>query len=518
VEGAEEIASAAVSEAYRRARAFWFTDRWPAEVVLDGPRTEGQRHFQVLTIRPRAGRSFDLWVDDGTDLPDRTVQQEGADLRTTFYSDYRVVPGTGGLKIPYVSRSTTGNEKYDTVARTTAVEVNPAVAAAAYALPAPPKPDSGFEGNARSATVPFEFLNGHVYLSVKLNGQGPFRFGFDSGGMNLVVPRVARALGLSTAGTIEGTGVGEQSEDVAVARIDRVDIGPVYLQNQTFFEFPLQKLDAVAGVQLDGLIGYEVFRRFIVRFDYDSRELTFSDPASWKYAGTAPPVPFVFNEHVPQVDGEIDGIAGQFDIDTGSHSSIDLLGPFVREHGLVERYKAGAEIITGWGAGGPARGRVVRAGELRLGPVTVRAPVAVLSAARRGSFASEFVAGNVGSGVLRRFDITFDYGAQRIFFEPNRQFGDADSYDRAGMWVNLADHGGHPVFEVVEVVPGGPAEQAGIRAGERITRVNGVSAGRVGLPAFRARMRESAPGTRIELRVAGDKRDKNVLIVLRDLV
>jgi len=514
VEGGAEMRAAAASEAYRRSRSFWYGDRWPAEVKLAGERAENGRRFHVLTIMPRDGRAFDLWVNAANDLPDRVVQKDGPDVRTTFYSDYRNV---SGLKIAYASRATTGNEKYDTVTKTAAVEINPAVEAAAYAPPPPPKPDSGFEGDTRTVVVPFEHLNGHVYLQVMLNGRGPFRLGFDSGGMNLIVPRVAKELGLAASGAVEGRGVGEASEDVAIAKVERVNIGPAYLKDQSFFVFPLQKLDVVEGRPIEGLIGYEVFRRFIVRFDYERHELTFSDPATWKYTGPAAAVPFVFNGHVPEIDGSIDGIPGKFDIDTGSSGTVDLLGPFVDAHGLADRYKAGQEIITGWGVGGPSRGRVARAGELRLGPVAVQGPVVEMSTSKHGLFATDFVAGNVGSGALRRFNVTFDYPSQRMYFEPNSHVAERDSYDRSGMWVNLAA-GADGQFEVVEVVPGGPAESAGIRAGDRITRLDGEAASRIGLPAFRTKMHEAPPGTRIELGISAPGGDKTAVIVLRDLV
>ena len=118
-------------------------------MTLAGERTEEGRRFHVLTITPQDGLPFDLWIDAASGLPDRVVQKEDAQLRTTYYSDYRDV---SGLKIPYASRSTNGIEKYDTVTKLVSIEVNPPVEAAAYALPPPPKPDSGFEGDVRSAT------------------------------------------------------------------------------------------------------------------------------------------------------------------------------------------------------------------------------------------------------------------------------------------------------------------------------------------------------------------------------
>ena len=67
-----------------------------------------------------------------------------------------------------------------------------------------------------------------------------------------------------------------------------------------------------------GMIGFEVLRRFVTQIDYGRKTLTFIDPAAFDPAGSGTPVAFVFYSHLPQVAGSFEGIPGQFDIDTGS--------------------------------------------------------------------------------------------------------------------------------------------------------------------------------------------------------
>lgn len=56
--------------------------------------------------------------------------------------------------------------------------------------------------------------------------------------------------------------------------------------------------------------------------------------------------------------------------------------------------------------------------------------------------------------------------ARRIIFEPNRAFGDRDSYDRAGMWLSVAADARN--WEVTDVLAGGPAYRAGLRIGDKV--------------------------------------------------
>jgi hypothetical protein len=262
------------------------------------------------------------------------------------------------------------------------------------------------------------------------------------------------------------------------------------------------------------LVGFEIFKRFVVRIDYGRGRLILALPSAYREPPGTTWVPFRFKGRMPQVDGEVDGVAGAFDIDTGSRASLDLLAPFVEKHGLAEKYGAKLEATTGWGVGGPARARLARAQRLKLGTVEVRDVVTELSLQKKGAFTDVYVAGNVGAGVLRRFVVTFDYGRQRIGFEPSSVPLPRDAFDRAGMWINRGAVG----FEVVDVVPGGPAGEAGIKAGDRITAVDGADPTRLSLSDLRLRLRTDAPGTRVRVKLFSGGTERETTIVLRDLV
>jgi len=88
-------------------------------------------------------------------------------------------------------------------------------------------------------------LNNHIYVDVKLNGQGPFRFLFDTGGANVIVPRLVEKLHLTAKGALEGRGAGEKSEDVALTTIDKLELGDISISNQIFFVFPFEGLEGV---------------------------------------------------------------------------------------------------------------------------------------------------------------------------------------------------------------------------------------------------------------------------------
>src|SRR5439155_11893760 len=233
------------NEAYRRSLSYWYKDRRPGSLEYAGPKDQGGRRFEVVRITPEGGRPFDLWIDAATFLPDHVVEKMAIETRTTYLSDYRPVEG---VKVPFAVRSTNGEVRYDQLITLESIELNKPVEEATFAMPAPPPPDYVFATGKTSTTVPFELFNNHIYVQARLNGQGPFRLLCDTGGANIVTPDLAQKPGLKTEGALQGRGVGEKSEDVGLARVEKVQVGDVTVDNQVFAVYPLAAFASAEGV------------------------------------------------------------------------------------------------------------------------------------------------------------------------------------------------------------------------------------------------------------------------------
>jgi Aspartyl protease/PDZ domain len=511
VEEGGESREASADEAYRRSLAYWYPQRWQAKVEDGGEKVEGAHRFAVVRVTPKGGRPFDMWFDVATGLLDRTVEKAAIETRTVLFSDYRAV---NGLEVPHASRSTNGDEKYDQRFTLEHVAFGEPMEAARFEPPPPPPPDFAIAGGKAATTVPFELLNNHIYLKVRLNGKGPYLLLCDTGGANIVMPELAKELGLKPEGALQGRGVGEKSEDTGLVKVASVAVGDATLRDQLFLVLPLGNWQEVEGVAGLGLIGYEVFKRFVATIDYERRRLTLGLHGAYPSRPDAIAVPFKFNNHIPQVEGTLDGIPGAFDLDTGARDSLSLLVPFVEKNDLKARYAPRFQGVTGWGVGGPSRGLVTRAKLLTLGGVRVERPVTELSVQSKGAFTDRYVAGNVGGGTLKRFTVTFDYAKQVVTFEPNASFARPDTFDRAGLWMNLV----RDRFQVMDVIAGGPAAEAGLRVGDAIAAIDGRAVSELTLPGVRERFKTDPPGTKVRLTVQSKGATRELTLVLRDLV
>jgi predicted aspartyl protease len=352
--------------------------------------------------------------------------------------------------------------------------------------------------------VPFVLYNGHLYVEVMIDGQGPFNFIFDSGALNVLSPSTAEKLGLSSSGNVEASGTGG-TQSATVTKVDLVQIGGASLRDQKFYVVDLPP-SVGEGRVVDGLLGFEWLSRFPTRIDYTASTLSFFARGAPELSGSAKPTKLLFRGRLPQIEAKLDGIVGRFSIDTGSNGSLILYPGFATANSLVSRYNAKTEIMSSVGVGGPVYSLTTRAGELSVAGHIIRKPVTFLPRTQTGASADAKTAGNIGSGVLRRFTLTLDYPRSQIYFEPNEAFADTDLADRSGLRVNAAPGG----FIVVFVVDGSAAARAGLIKNDVIVAIDGYQASSLDLATLRAKLK-GPEGTKVEVALASGKLSTLVL-------
>jgi len=301
-------------------------------------------------------------------------------------------------------------------------------------------------------------------------------------------------------------------QEIGIARIERIDLGGVAIDGMLFTALDVSGFIArVEGVdEVAGVVGYEFFKRFPVKLDFQHSRATFYDPARFTYAGGGVGVPVAVRDRVALVEGSVDNFKGVFAIDTSDRGSLELASPFVEKNGLVKRLGATQSFVSGASGDGHTHALLARANLLKLGAVSVDRPVVALLQAVPGSTPSADVAGSVGYGILRQFNITFDYANGMLYFEKNTNFGLPDVFDRSGMWIERGATG----FEVVDVIRDGPAAKAGLAPGNVIVAIDGKAWSAVTLPAFRQELK-GAPGAKIKVKLAGGQER---VITLRELI
>jgi predicted aspartyl protease len=502
--GDEDARLGAIVTSYQVMHGWWFPERRPAARENAGASHEGARAFDLVRITPEAGRPFTLWIDRATHRIDRIVEQEGERQSVTRFADYRQV---GALTLPFTIRRGDGDQAHDAVETVTAIELDPAIPDDRFALPPVPAMASG-----APITVPFRLERDVILVDVMLDGHGPYEADFDSGGSLVVPPVVVEELHLTPLGSSKQTGGGEGFVMGGVGRVGTLSLGAAVVPRPTFDSFPLFP-DSPKRL----LMGLETLQRYVVRIDFDTLRMTLTPPASFRYTGDGAIVPFVFQDNQPLITGTVDGIAGTFAVDTGADGSLLLMAPFAKRHGLIERYHA--TVSRSGMAIGPTSSRLTRVSKVSLNgadgrPVaSVERPLTDISTQTTGYDAHRYIAGILGVGILHRFNVTFDYARQRIILERNSHYAEPDIYSRTGLRLTKGPAG----LVVGVVMPDSPAVDVKLEAGEVITAINGTSATAFERAALN-KLFKGPVGTKITLRVRGKAGERDVALVLRDVL
>jgi hypothetical protein len=171
------------------------------------------------------------------------------------------------------------------------------------------------------------------------------------------------------------------------------------------------------------------------------------------------------------VEGTLDKAqGGSFLLDTGANNSM-LQRCFVDSFDLLRgRRFLDVSII---GAGGEENASLCRFTSFSLGGHLLKKPVFAIPSERSGIGAFEGVSGLIGNDMLERFRVTLNYRKQWVFLEPNRRIGDPFYPDKGGLQITRAKDGS---IIVHSVIPGSPAEKAGVKAGDEILSIDGREA------------------------------------------
>lgn len=496
--------SATATDAWLARRGWLRAHADGAVLSAASSKTDGGRSYDVISATPKNGQPVELWFDAQTGLLARNVRVMPISIQTTRYDDYRDV---AGVKLPFAV--TTDNGEPGDEDRIAIKEYRPDTAKAAdFARPAQ-RADATVP--ATGSVVPIEF-DGDVTLEAKLNDK-TYAFILDTGGHNIVTPEVVKALGLKSAGAGMSGGAGEGTIAEQDTRIARLQIGEAVLTDQHFYVIPLQYGAVERGdrAPLGGILGLEIFERFLVRLDYKSKTLTLK-PRSASYAGKGTAVPIVFADDMPLIAGSFEGAKGDFAIDTGNAGTMLVQHVWAEQHGLAAKMKAGLETVS-YGLGGVSRNWAIRGAHFVMGGHAFDDVVARYAEDSKGSFASRTEAGNLGSDILAHFTLEFDYARDKVWLELEPSFT-PPPFDRSGLrtFKNKPE-----AFTVVLVGADTPAAQAGIVKDDEIVAIDGVAAKQLSGWDMKRKLRQ-APGTRVTLTLVREGKQRDVSVELREIL
>ena len=266
--------------------------------------------------------------------------------------------------------------------------------------------------------LPFRIAaDGLVLLTGRVNGSHDVDFILDTGApvTVLIDNEHTRPLSLDTRGA-RRMGEDPASPTGVIRGGQSIDFGRVAIRDLTAVLIPGASLpcqERFAAIGFGGVVGADLFRRFVVEIDWAARRARLHEPAAWQPPGGLATVPLEFKDGHPYVRSTVHlpdgrGVPLLLHLDTGMNLPLSLATgpstPFVAPPDGKARTTCFASAALGAREGPPV---AVEVGGRRIADVTpVYAPAEGASSARR--------TGAIGAGALRRQTLFIDYSRKRI--------------------------------------------------------------------------------------------------------
>ena len=360
----------------------------------------------------------------------------------------------------------------------------------------------------KKVQIPIEIYNNLIVVPVVLNGALPLKFILDTGVRTAILTQKTFTdilnLSYSRKYSISGPG-GEQIIDAYVTNNVSLELPGVLGRGHALLVLGEDYLELrnYLGTDVHGILGYELFSRFIIEVDYDKRMLTLYLPNKFRKKKKFQSIPIKIEDTKPYLTTSIV-------LADGTQFTAKLLVDSGASHGLMLEPTSDPRIqvpdstissIIGRGLGGEITGKVGRIKSLKVGTYDVKDVIASfpdpnsyfdslkLSATERN--------GAIGGEVLSRFTVIFNFPKEEMYIKKNASFKKKFHYNLSGLTVK-AKGSRLNVFEVTEVREKSVSYQAGVVAGDLIVSINGVQTSGLDLNTINGFF-NNKPGKRINM-------------------
>jgi len=374
------------------------------------------------------------------------------------------------------------------------------------------------ETGSKGRTIPIELIRNHVLIPVTIGGSEPLMMILDTGmpmeGALLIGGPRAEGLGLEYVGKgmVAGVGGGQTEADIATGVT--LEIAGLEFTNQMVIVMPHDTTRSNVFEE-DGVIGYSLFGRFVVRIDYAGSVLTLIPPEQFTYKGSGQVLPLSLSNNFPLLECSAELSDGsrvplQLTVDAGASHALSLN---VGSHEHIVAPGNAVESVVGRGISNSIYGKIGRVKSLELGGISMKNVLTTFLSAPEDGPSRIGRNGNLGSEILRRFVVYFDYRNERIILEPGDLFDQPFEMNMAG--IAYVKTGGN-LFRIDHVLENSPAGESGLKADDIVISINGRPAEQFTIGDLDALFKKE--GEEVGLTILRVGKEQEVRLKLRRLI
>lgn len=282
----------------------------------------------------------------------------------------------------------------------------------------------------------------------------------------------------------------------------KLKLGDLTVDSLDFHVSNYDILTEVYGERIDGIIGYSLFKKFILKIDYDSLRIDIYSKGTLKY----PRGGFLFRPLISTLPVEpirvrdARSIQARFLYDIGAGLCMMLSTDFIEDSTLLYKNKK-LFYKEAEGPGGRINMQMTVIKEVKFGPYRFKNVPVYIFKDDYNITSYPYLGGLIGNDLLRRFNCFLNYERRDFYLIPNSHFLEPFDYSYSGIELYLING----VIVIGDVAPGSPGEQAGLKEGDEVVAINKVF--NSNLTQLKAALQNSNNRVRIIIRRKGELKD-----------
>lgn len=336
--------------------------------------------------------------------------------------------------------------------------------------------------NTRFVRIPVEIQHNVIIVPVRINGSFEMNFILDTGVRSTILtePFLSQFLHLDSVTRVKVRGLGEGEDlEALLARDVSINFAGVKGKRLNLLVLPEDVISysGMFGRPVYGIIGHDIFSQFVVEINYSRKYIALHDPITYKPKKKADRIPINIRSGKPYVEATMTDfrgveIDGQWLLDTGSSNSLSLYD------NSLPIPDPSIPAFLGKGLSGNVFGRMGRANEFNLGSFEFTDVITGYpdSSSLNIQITDSLWYGNIGSEILSRFHVTFDYFRGYVYLKRSSGYRLPFDYNVSGIEI-ISEGDLFNKFVITYVRPGSPADEADIRPGDEVVSLNGLNVG-----------------------------------------
>ncbi|MEQ8418461.1 MAG: PDZ domain-containing protein [Arenibacter algicola] len=409
--------------------------------------------------------------------------------------------------------------------------------------------------------VKFELVNNLIIIPIEVNG-AQLSFILDSGVNKPILFNLSDkdSIQINNVSEIVIKGLGEgEPINALISSSNLFRIGEVVNTDQQLYVVMDKELNLSPrlGIPVHGIIGYDLFRDFIVELNYSSKYLKLHDPDLYrsKKSSKTRTLPLQIIQNKAYVQGDVlmknkKNIPVKLLIDSGSSDALWLFEDLDRGLGVP---RDNYVDFLGQGLSGSIYGKRTKIDGIKLAGFLLKDAKTAFPDLEYFNSITSFGSrnGSLGGEVLKRFTLVFNYSERTLSLRKNSLFNKPFDFNLSGINIQhngmryisesiadvngavLADSGKSfgdvqilfenmtrlsmvPEIIVSGIRAGSPGHEAGLQEGDVILAVNGKKVHHYKLQQILHMLNEKE-GKRVKVLIERSQKDMLITYVLKDI-